>query len=53
MRIHVADPTTWPWSREAIRDLIVALVVRVLIWATQFGLKRLLEEAAGWQLLLG
>lgn len=34
---------TWPWSPGALRNLLVALLVPILIWILQYGLQRLIE----------
>jgi hypothetical protein len=33
---------TWPWSPGALRNVLVALVLPILIWIVQYGLQQLL-----------
>jgi hypothetical protein len=34
--------STWPWAREAQRNLLLALMFPVIVWFLQRGLERLL-----------
>jgi hypothetical protein len=34
---------TWPWAPGALRNLLAALFIPLLVWAAQYGLERLLD----------
>lgn len=34
---------TWPWSPGALRNLLIALIIPILIWMVQYGLQQLVE----------
>lgn len=42
-RRHLKQLATWPWSPGALRNLMVAIFVPLLIWIAQFALQRTLK----------
>jgi hypothetical protein len=43
-RTRIESLATWPWRPEALRGLIAALIVPILVWFTQYLLDRLLTN---------
>jgi hypothetical protein len=41
-RRRIEEAPTWPWRPEALRGLLAALVVPILVWFTQYLLERVL-----------
>lgn len=42
-RRHLRQLATWPWSPGALRNLLVAIFVPLLIWVVQFALQQVLR----------
>ena len=42
-RLQLDRMPTWPWTPGALRNLVLALLVPILVWFAQLGLERLFE----------
>jgi hypothetical protein len=42
-RRHLDRLATWPWSPGALRNLLAALVLPILVWILQYGIQQLIE----------